>query len=32
MHLPKYLYKSDDSFLVFQFESVGPHGVIKKIV
>lgn len=32
MHLPKYLYKSDDSFLVFQFDSIGPMGNITKVV
>jgi hypothetical protein len=32
MHLPKYQYKSNDSFLDYEFVSNGPKGNIRKIV
>lgn len=32
MQKPKYHYKSEDSFELFEFYSEGPKGVIKKIV
>ena len=32
MHLPRYLYKTNDSFLDYEFISDGPKGHIKKII
>ncbi len=32
MNRPKYLYKSEDLLLYYEFVSVGPNGTIKKIV
>ncbi len=32
MNKPKYLYKTEDKFTIFEFISVGPKGSIKKMV
>jgi hypothetical protein len=32
MHLPKYLYRTNASFLDYEFVSIGPRGNIKKVV
>ena len=32
MHLPKYLYRTNDSFLDYEFVSIGPRGNVKKVV
>lgn len=32
MHLPKYTYKTNPTFLDYEFESIGPKGKVKKIV
>ena len=32
MHLPKYKYKTNESFLDYEFESIDPKGKIKKVV
>lgn len=32
MHKPKYLYKTDDKFAIYEFLSEGPKGRIRKIV
>lgn len=32
MHLPRYLYKTNNSFLDYEFISDGPQGHIKKII
>ncbi|WP_394371070.1 DUF6934 family protein [Sphingobacterium faecale] len=32
MSLPHYQFKTNDSFLDFEFESRGPNGSIKKVV
>jgi hypothetical protein len=32
MKQPKYLYKSEDTFLLYEFTSEGPKGIVKKIV
>jgi hypothetical protein len=32
MELPRYLYKTNDNFLDYEFNSVGPKGHIKKVV
>ena len=30
MNLPKYIYRTNDNFLDYEFESIGPKGSIKK--
>lgn len=32
MHLPQYTYKTNTTFLDYEFESIGPKGKVKKIV
>jgi hypothetical protein len=32
MHLPRYIYKTNESFLDYEFLSVGPRGGVRKIV
>ncbi len=32
MQLPKYTYKTNQTFLDYEFESIGPKGKIKKVV
>lgn len=32
MHLPRYAYKTNSTFLDYEFESIGPKGKVKKIV
>jgi hypothetical protein len=32
MNKPKYLYKTEDKFVIYEFVSEGPKGSIKKIV
>ena len=32
MQLPRYLYRTNNNFLDYEFNSIGPKGSIKKVV